>query len=522
VPEPRERKRARDPVEEARTVERDLPEPRVSVPSHAFARPFAVELADPSGRREIRYTLDGSDPTSESALYSRPIRIAGTVQLAARIFGDGSASGPTARRSYLRVDGDVERFRSEIPVVLIETFGEGIPRYRDHRDAPMPYVRSILHVVEPEGDGACRAGSPASFSGWAGIRARGSSTLGREKASLTVEIRDHAGEDLDVPLLGLPAESDWVLLGPLEFDRALMRNALVYAVSRQMGRYAPRTRFVELFLNEDGGPVGGPVPDGRDYYGVYVLVEKIKRGKERVEIESMSPQEVGGGYILKVDRPGPGDYGFHSGGQTFHYVYPKEIDVSPAQAAWIEGYLGEFHAALRSASFSEPDAGYGRYLDIDAAVDYHIINEFTKNPDSYVYSAYFHKARDGKLTLGPVWDFDRTMGCDHDRRARNPHGWSRNAFRFWYGRLFDDAEFRDRYRRRWSELRGGPFDEAHLMGLIDGMAKQIDGAAERNTVRWGSWTGLQPGEWRREVGDLRRWIQQRLEWYDRAVAALPD
>ena len=55
----------------------------------------------------------------------------------------------------------------------------------------------------------------------------------------------------------------------MEFDRALMRNALGYRVARQVGRYAPRTRFVELFLNEDGGPIRGPVPDGLDYYGYF-------------------------------------------------------------------------------------------------------------------------------------------------------------------------------------------------------------------------------------------------------------
>ena len=205
--------------DEVQVAEPELPEPEFSVPSRAFSTPFVVKLADPSGAGEIRYTLDGSEPTRDSAIFSSPIRVRETVRMAARVFGEGSGYGRTARRSYVRVDRNVRRFRSEIPILLIETFGEEIQRYRRRYDGPTPYVRSILHVVEPDDKGVCRITAPPSYSGWAGIRARGSSTLGREKSSFTVEIRDDRGEDLDVPLLGLPAESDWVLIGPLEFDR---------------------------------------------------------------------------------------------------------------------------------------------------------------------------------------------------------------------------------------------------------------------------------------------------------------
>ena len=137
-----------------------------------------------------------------------------------------------------------------------------------------------------------------------------------------------------------------------------------------------------------------------------------------------------------------------------------------------------------------------------------------------VYSTYFYKPREGKLTLGPVWDFDRTMGCDHDRRARNPYGWSRNAFRFWYRELFDDARFRARYRERWRELRRGAFSDASIARTIDAMAAPLAAAAERDTARWGAWTGLGIGGWPREVAELERWIAERLAWYDAAVAEM--
>ena len=495
--------------------------PRVSVASRVFSRPFQVELSTPASG-EIRYTLDGSEPSKASSLYTRPIEIGATVKLSARVIAETTA-GPLALRCYVLADEALAQFRSNLPVILIETFGHGVERYRRH-DGSTQYVSVVFHVVEPGADGVTRVDAPAAYSGPAAIRARGSSTLGREKTSLAVELQDNTGESVEAPLLGLPVESDWVLLGPLEFDRALVRNSLVYQLARDTGWYAPRTRFVELFLNEDPGPIQGPVPRGNDYYGVYLLIEKIKRGPDRVAVESMNPSKkprpITGGYILKIDRPGPGDSGFFSGGHEFQFVYPKESKITSDQSAWIQSYLDEFHTALSSTHLDDPNGGYSKYLDVESAIDYHVINEFTKNPDSYVYSTYFHKTRDGKLVLGPVWDFDRTMGCDNDRRAHNPFGWSRNSFQFWYRKLFRDPAFRERYRKRWEELRRGPFLEAHIEALLDEMARTIGPAAERNTARWKYDTGLEPGGWSREIEELKLWIQSRLEWYDAAVASL--
>ena len=51
-----------------------------------------------------------------------------------------------------------------------------------------------------------------------------------------------------------------------------MHNPFIFELSRQIGRYAPRTRFVEVYLNTGGGALSSS-----DYYGVYALMEKISR-----------------------------------------------------------------------------------------------------------------------------------------------------------------------------------------------------------------------------------------------------
>ena len=76
-----------------------------------------------------------------------------------------------------------------------------------------------------------------------------------------MEAWDEFDQNKNIAPLGMPSESDWVLWGPYNFDLSLMHNPFIYELSNQIGRYATRTRFVEVFLNTDGGPL-----DSNDYY----------------------------------------------------------------------------------------------------------------------------------------------------------------------------------------------------------------------------------------------------------------
>src|SRR5690606_22349398 len=107
---------------------------------------------------------------------------------------------------------------------------------------------------------------------------RGSSSQSFPKKSFGFETRDAEGEDDEVALLGLPKEEDWILYAPYT-DKSLLRDALTYKLANDLGRYAPRTVFCELYLNGD-------------YHGVYALEEKIKRDKNRVNIAKLNPQDT--------------------------------------------------------------------------------------------------------------------------------------------------------------------------------------------------------------------------------------
>src|SRR5690606_27457106 len=107
--------------------------------------------------------------------------------------------------------------------------------------------------------------------------------------------------DQSVSLLGMPSESDWVLYAPYSWDRAMIRDTTFYELSRQMGNWAPRTQFVEVYTNYTGDQL-----NDSDYMGVYVLMENIKRDSNRVDIAELTPSqntepEITGGYIFSLD-----------------------------------------------------------------------------------------------------------------------------------------------------------------------------------------------------------------------------
>ena len=132
------------------------------------------------------------------------------------------------------------------------------------------------------------------YKGNMGIEFRGASSQDLfPKKSYGLETWDENNEDINVSLFGMPEEEDWILYGPYS-DKSLMRNILIYDLSRDIGQYASRTLFVDVTINEE-------------YQGVYVFMEKLKRDGERIAINKLKDDEnlgedLTGGYILKIDK----------------------------------------------------------------------------------------------------------------------------------------------------------------------------------------------------------------------------
>lgn len=412
-----------------------------------------------------------------------------------------------------------EAFTSNLPIVIIDTSGVWI------RDEPK--IPASMKIIYDESGGRNTLNSQhIDFEGKIGIELRGKTSLGFPKKQYGVEIQDDDGNDKDASLLQLPAESDWVLNGPY-WDKTLMRNYLAYEFSNRIGRYASRTKFVEVFLNERGDAT---IAD-KHYVGVYLLIEKIKRGKDRVDIKSLKPANITGGYILKIDKMDRYETYFFIRSARLFYVYPKGYEMSAAQKAWIQNYMREFEAALAGKDFKDPERGYAKYIDTDAFIDHFIINELFRNIDGFRNSTYMYKDRDSKLTMGPIWDFNLSMGNASFNQGWKTDGWLiyTNPVPFWWDRLLQDKNFTQKLAKRWHALRKDVLATSKLLDAIDQTAEYLSEAQQRDYQRWTSHghnafgsrlvANRGPLVYEQEVQQIKRWLQARLKWMDTHIAS---
>ncbi|MBB5351931.1 hypothetical protein HNR46_002170 [Haloferula luteola] len=509
-------------------------------PPATFTTSIEVEMTTDSTGAEIRYTLDGSLPEIGSMLYTGPVVVTSTAQVKARTFESGRAPGEVAAAGYVKLASSLTNFSSDLPVVILENFAAGdVPADRTLQAAE-------FSLFEPDAEtGRTTLTSLPTESHRCGIKRRGSSTLNNPKGNYRVEFwQDGNDEELDVPLLGLPEHDEWVLYAPFYYDRALIRNAFLFGLSNDIGRWAPHTRFCEVYLNTDGGTL-----TESDYQGVYVLMERISRDGDRVDVDKLTAAddeapEITGGYILSIDRRDDEDLGFRSAlghpfdppnaepQPWFNYVYPKEQNITTEQSAYIRGYVDDMEAALYGSEFTDPDVGYRAWFDAEASIDHHLMVTFSKDPDGLRLSTYLYKPRLGKLSFGPLWDFDRGMGPDYDDRSADPEGWNPEVERAeffeydYWGRLFQDPDFMQQWIDRWQELRRGVFSDVSMAARVDAMAAELAEAEVRNAARW---PGVAPNGgalsslsgYAGEVDHLKNWMEQRAAWIDTQFVAPP-
>ncbi len=329
----------------------------------------------------------------------------------------------------------------------------------------------------------------------------------------------------------MPAESDWAFYAPNNFEPVLIHNPMAYALSRSIGRYASRTRFAEVYLNTGGGAI-----TKANYNGIYVIEEKIKRGPHRVDVaklepEHVNPPEVTGGYVLKIDRTDPGDTGFSAAAQTILYVDPKEEEIKQPQRApqanYIRDYFNSFYTALNGPNYTNATTGYEHYIDVPSWIDHHILNVLTFNVDAFRLSGYFYKPRNGKIEMGPVWDFDRSQNST-DGRDSNPRIWrsasgdrGTDFFHYpWWNRLFTDIDFWQKWIDRWVELRDAQFSDASIDALIDSLVDEIREAQPREQARWGA-NAPPRGGYQAEVDAMKNWYHSRSDFIDSQMVAPP-
>jgi hypothetical protein len=406
----------------------------------------------------------------------------------------------------------VEFTSSNLPIIVIETDSvEIVDEYR---------IVAHMGIINSDSGLRNNLSDPYhQFSGKINIEIRGSTSQVFPKKSYGFETQDNHGDVLNVSLLDFPEENDWVLYAPYT-DKSLIRNILSYQLAEELGHYAPRTRLCELVLNGD-------------YKGVYVLIEKIKRDKNRIDIAKLKPDEIigddlTGGYILKIDKQ-TGSSGpmwvTNLKGTYFQYEYPKFDEIAPEQEDYILNYLNNFEEVLVSDQFMDPEVGYRKYLNDSSFVDLFIINEISKNVDGYILSTFLFKDKEskgGKLTVGPVWDYNLSFGNAIIREGHKTEGFQVriNPSPWWWDRLIQDPKFVSAIKSRWNGLRETQFTDEAILAIIDSLSLLLEESQQRNFERWdilghAIWPGYYVCEsFEDEIDSIKTWTIDRLQWLD--------
>ena len=386
-----------------------------------------------------------------------------------------------------------------------------------------------------------------TYDGNIGIEFRGATSQTFPKKSYGLETWDENNEDINVSLLGFPEEEDWILYGPYS-DKSLMRNILIYDLSRDIDMYASRSKFVELTINNE-------------YQGVYVFMEKLKRDSQRIDINKLnddenSGEELTGGYILKIDKTAGSNLGEGyndlnsftsphappnaSVGQEINFLYeePDAEDITTEQKDYISSYVADFENALASSDFMDPVLGYRAYIDVPSFIDFFLLNEISNNVDGYRLSTFMHKDKNEKLKMGPIWDFNLAFGNADYCGGGNTNVWAYKfnercsgdfwLIPFWWDKLLQDPAFVAELKARWNVLRGGAFSETSILAKISSYKDTLEkaGAIDTNFDTWEIlgvylWPNNFVGNsFLEENNYLTNWAMDRLTWMDNEINSL--
>jgi hypothetical protein len=509
---------------------------------------ISVALSTLTPNATIRYTLDGTTPTAASPIYSAPLSVANSTVVKARVFATGLLPGRIVVQTYTMLASDVFAFSSNLPLVIIDTFGQGLA---DNIKIPASMV--FIDTFR----GRASLGDTPDAKVRAGIELRGSSSLGFPKNSMGFETRDENTNDFKVSLLGMPAESDWVLYAPYT-DKTFINDFLAYELWDDMGHYSVRRRFVEVFRDTTGGRL-----TYGDYWGIYVLLEKIKIDNDRVDIPELNggdntPPNVTGGYIFKRDRFDgneftfnvPGGTGF--GGTTLGVEDPKGAQITTAQKNYLVAWFTQVSAALSSPGWTNPVTGYAAYIDADSFIDHYWMVEMPKQIDGYRLSNFYHKDRNGKLKEGPIWDWNLAFGNANYLEGGLTNNYYApavgDADYLYYRRLFADPDFYQKHVDRWFALRTNIFATSNLLARVSAITNLLYEAQARDFLKWprlGSYVWPNPdganlvpsatdgttatwnvnfatlNTYSAVIGEMKRWIEGRVAWIDSQFPAKP-
>ena len=238
---------------------------------------FSVELSAPEGSR-IYYTLDCTDPSESSTLYTGPIQVSGTTILRSRVYKDDSMPSLIAAQSYLY---DVEVPEGTYVVSLVSdpdglySNSRGILVKGPNAWAKFPYgkINSGANFwMDWEREANVELFTSDGELGFAqpcGIKLHGQYSRAEDIKAFKVLARSEYGKNrFDYPIFSErnydSYQSFLLRCSGQDFDKTFMRDSVLCALAKDTSLMYQESELGVCYLNGE-------------YYSLYNLRERVSR-----------------------------------------------------------------------------------------------------------------------------------------------------------------------------------------------------------------------------------------------------
>ena len=282
--------------------------------------------------------------------------------------------------------------------------------------------------------------------------------------------------DEKVKPLGMKKSRHFVLMANADDNLAFLRNTVGLQLSRMIGlAYTPWQEPVEVVLNGD-------------YIGLYMLTEKIRVAKNRVNIVEQAdlatdPDSITGGWLFEIDNYSEeGQVTITEGnGEKLRFTMHTPEELSSQQHNYITSLLTATDHAIYATDKSS--TAWEQLIDIDSLACYYIVQEVMDDAESFHGSCFIHKqqGQDTKLIFGPVWDFGNAFRRGFDKFIYQDPPFGQN----WIGEIARYPRFQERVKELWRPFLGDKYPA--LDAFIDQFISRIATAAICDANRWPSY-----------------------------------
>ncbi len=246
-----------------------------------------------------------------------------------------------------------------------------------------------------------------------GIRLRGNSTMAYDKKPYRIKF------DKKQSLFGLEKAKSWVLLAEY-LDPSALHNYTAFSIASGMPglSFTPTPHKVNLYLNGE-------------FKGLYTLCEQVQENEGRMDIEMEEITEemtdlFDFNFFVCMDHSAAADptavlnetYFYNEKyDRYFELKYPEKGAF--ASDAQFESFFAQLQAYVEETmdAFAEDDLAWiSEHVNVDSLADYLIVDQIMGEEDHtwksfnmYYANSSAREAEVGKLSFGPVWDYDTCL-----------------------------------------------------------------------------------------------------------------